>query len=125
MKQEVYLDKNNKLVICTDNGKIDRENNTTTVLEGNFTISAYNVAKLCALLNDTIFINKSIYENFINSQYSLITTDEKLKAMLRCKDDDYKALNDAYHECCIAYNKLKAKVEEYNARPFSRKIKLD
>lgn len=48
----VYLDKNNKLVVKTDNGRQD-SNGTTTKIEGSFSIQAEDVVKLFALVNNT------------------------------------------------------------------------
>lgn len=48
----VYLDKNNKLVVETDNGRQD-SNGTTTKIEGSFSIQAEDVVKLFALVNNT------------------------------------------------------------------------
>lgn len=50
--QKVYLDKNNKLVVETDNGRQD-SNGTTTQIEGSFSIQAEDVVKLFALVNNT------------------------------------------------------------------------
>ena len=54
MAQKITLDKNNKLVIFTDNGKIDKDNNQTTEIKGTFEIEAEDVAILGALLNDMV-----------------------------------------------------------------------
>lgn len=51
-EKKVYLDKNNKLVVETDNGRQD-SNGTTTKIEGSFSIQAEDVVKLFALVNNT------------------------------------------------------------------------
>lgn len=52
VEKKVYLDKNNKLVVTTDNGRQD-SNGTTTKIEGSFSIQAEDVVKLFALVNNT------------------------------------------------------------------------
>ena len=51
-EKKVYLDKNNKLVVVTDNGK-QGSNGITTKIEGDFIIQADDVVKLFALVNNT------------------------------------------------------------------------
>lgn len=115
MAQKITLDNNNKLVIHTDNGKIDGDNNQTTEIKGTFEIEAENVAILGALLNDMSFTKKEVYfKGDWLFTYNIITKDDKIKDLIKRLEDKDTELDF-----------LKAKVEEHNARPFSRKIKLD
>ena len=143
MAQKITLDKNNKLVIFTDNGKIDEDNNQTTEIKGTFEINAGDVAILGALLNDMSFTQKDVYyKGDWLFTYNIITKDDKIKDLIKrlgvCSEEikrldelnlEYyekiKRLEELHHEC---YNKklsFKEKIEKHNARPFSRKIKLD
>lgn len=54
MGQRIYLDKENRLVLVTNNGKQDI-NGTTTQVEGAFIVSAEDVVKLFAFI--TILAN--------------------------------------------------------------------
>lgn len=110
MAQKITLDENNKLVIYTDNGMIDGDNNQTTEIKGTFEIEAENVAILGALLNDMTLTSRG----FVTPVFHIVS-----------KDNVLHNLEDFYHQCLTAYNNLKAKVEEHNKKPFSRKIKLD
>lgn len=110
MAQKITLDNNNKLVIHTDNGKIDGDNIQTTEIKGIFEIEAENVAILGALLNDMTYT----YRDVVIPVFRIVS-----------KDNVLHNLEDFYHQSLTAYNNLKAKVEEHNKRPFSRKIKLD
>jgi hypothetical protein len=129
MAQKITLDKNNKLVIFTDNGKIDEDNNQTTEIKGTFEINAEDVAILGALLNDMSFTKKDVYyKGDWLFTYNIITKDDKIKDLIErlgfCSEE-IKRLEELHHEC---YNKklsFKEKIEKHNARPFSRKIKLD
>lgn len=140
MSQNITLDTNNKLVIYTDNGKVDGDNIQTTEIKGTFEINAEDVAILGALLNDMSFIRKDVYlKGYWIFAYDIITKEDGIKSLIKriedkCKQidasycekkDEYKKLDDSYHKCCHEYYSLKAKVEEHNKRPFSRKIKLD
>lgn len=111
MAQKITLDTNNKLVIFTDNGRIDGDNNQTTEIKGTFEIEAKDVAILGALINDMT----------LTYTYHIFTPVFHIVS----KDNVLHNLEDFYHQCLTAYNNLKAKVEEHNKRPFSRKIKLD
>lgn len=55
MAQKVYLNNEDKLIIETDNGRIDANNNQTTELRGKFEIEAGDLAKIAAVLNDVTF----------------------------------------------------------------------
>lgn len=143
MAQKITLDENNKLVIFTDNGKIDGDNNQTTEIKGTFEIEAENVAILGALLNDMSFARKEVcFKGDWLFTYNIITKDDKIKDLIkrleacceeikRLEDECIglkfkdKGLEELYHKCRDEYDSLKAKVEEHNKRPFSRKIKLD
>lgn len=143
MAQKITLDNNNKLVIYTDNGKIDGDNNQTTEIKGTFEIESENVAILGALLNDMSFIRKDVcFKGDWLFTYNLISKDDKIKDLIkrlgscseevkRLEDDcislksKYKELEELYHKCYNNNLSLKEKIEEHNAKTFSRKIKLD
>ena len=55
MNQKITLTEDNKLVIYTDNGTIQPNNEQTTTINGVFEIDADDVVKLGALINDTTF----------------------------------------------------------------------
>lgn len=55
MAQKVYFNHDDKLIIETDNGRIDADNNQTTELRGKFEIEAEDLARIAAVLNDATF----------------------------------------------------------------------
>lgn len=136
MAQKIKLDENNKLVIYTDNGKIDGDNNQTTEIKGTFEIEAEDMAILGALLNDMSFTKNDVYyKGDWLFTYNIITKDDKIKDLIKrlgaCSEEinrlesKGKELKELYYRCRDEYDSLKVKVEEHNKRPFSRKIKLD
>lgn len=83
MAQKVYLNNEDKLIIETDNGRIDAENNQTTELKGKFEIEANDLARIAAVLNDATF---EITWNRYSIGYALTTNDDALNKMKKYID---------------------------------------
>lgn len=103
-KQKVYLDENNKLVVITDNAVIDSYNKATTSLDGEFTISAGDVARLLSMINEcnikgfnTCCLYKEIYFIANESDYTdTIEDQEKRIKGLRDGIDEMRKDRDKY-----------------------------
>lgn len=101
MNQKITLTEDNKLVIYTDNGTIQPNNEQTTTINGVFEIDADDVVKLGALINDTTF-KKELYMGTFFGNYVPFT-----------KNDGFKIVsNDKAIDDCNNYNeKLKSKYD--------------
>ena len=95
MKQRVYLTSDNKLVVETDNGRI-QNGETETAVKGEFTISADDVNTLRVVLNDEIVASvKEVYRGFWSEKHSFATTKDKLIIELsETHEKEKKSLDD-------------------------------
>lgn len=114
MAQKVYLNNEDKLIIETDNGRIDAENNQTTELKGMFVIDAEDLARIAAVLNDVTFEITWGHHfgcRFISNDEAIATLQQENKELKEQADEviEYKKkeiyrlqeLIDNHNEKCI------------------------
>lgn len=102
MAQSITLTDDNKLVVYTDNGTIQPNNEQSTVIKGVFEVDANDVVKLGVLLNDASF-KKELYIGTFLGNYIPFTTNE---SFILVSGD--KAIDD-----CEKYNeKLKSQYDK-------------
>ena len=102
MAQTITLTDDNRLVVYTDNGTIQPNNEQSTVINGVFEVDAMDVVKLGALLNNASFKNELHIGTFFGN-YIPFTTKE---SFILVSGD--KAIDD-----CKKYNeKLKSQYEK-------------
>ena len=134
MEQRIYLDEYCKLVIETNNGKIDFDG-TTTEIKGDFTIDAENVAKLLALLNKNAIGRIAEIHYFIehgmrvNDKFCIMQ-DGELAKIMREQDKENEKLHSECEELKQIRNehtKLLLKIDNFNAsrRPWERKFNIE
>lgn len=111
MNQKITLTEDNKLVIYTDNGTIQSNNEQSTVINGVFEINADDVVKLGALMNDTAF-KKEIYMGTFFGNYVPFTKDDGFKIVSNDKAiDDCKKYNEKLQS---QYDKSQEVVDKLN-----------
>ena len=132
MEQRIYLDKYCKLVVETNNGKIDFDG-TTAEIKGDFTIDAENVSKLLALLNDvivpykhTVVSREWIWEQTIVFQ-KLYLREGEVNNILAAYEEKIKQILQKNGELEKNNELLCNKIENFNAsrRPWERKLNLE
>ena len=103
---KVYLNADNKLVVETDNAKIEG-NETTTVLKSDetFDIDVTTVSKLLALFNDVTLCDKEMYRS---GYYFTIISKEELA---ECVESEKKRA-DKKAECVESEKKRADKKDE-------------
>lgn len=121
MNQKITLTEDNKLVIYTDNGTIQPNNEQTTKINGVFEIDAMDVVKLGALLNDASFKKElhigTFFGNYIpfstNEFFILVSGD---KAINDCNNynEKLKSQYDKSQEVVDKLNKQLAKLKSRN-----------
>lgn len=103
MAQTIKLTDENKLVVYTDNGTIQPNNEQSTVIKGVFEIDAMDVVKLGALLNDASFKKEFHIGTFLGNYIVPFSTNE---SFILVSGD--KAIDD-----CEKYNeKLKSQYDK-------------
>lgn len=118
-KQKVYLDENNKLVVITDNAVIDGYNKATTSLDGEFTISAGDVAKLLSMINEkNIFsydtLNSSYRKWFIGDASELT---HQIECEIKLREEVEKVMmekNLEYRQIYRERTSLITKINDFN-----------
>lgn len=122
---KLYLNADNKLVVETDNGKIEG-NKTTTVLKSDetFEVDVMTVSKLLALLNDVTLCDKEMYRR---GYYFTIISKEELAECV--ESERLRAQKKADEYCKIEKRliDLVDRVREFNSdkKVFWRPINID
>lgn len=134
MEQRIYLDEYCKLVVKTNNGKIDFDG-TTVEIKSDFTIDAENVAKLLALLNKNAIGRVVEFHYFLEHGRRVhdkfcIMQDGELAKIMREQDKENEKLHSECEELKQIRNehtKLLLKIDNFNAsrRPWERKFPLE
>lgn len=121
MNQKITLTEDNKLVIYTDNGTVQPNNEQTTKINGVFEIDANDVVKLGALLNDASF-KKELYFGTFFGNYIPFTSNESFiivsgdKAIDDCEkyNEKLKSQYDKSQEVVDKLNKQLVKLKSRN-----------
>jgi hypothetical protein len=134
MEQRIYLDEYCKLVVETNNGKINFDG-TTAEIEGDFTIDAENVSKLLALLNKNAIGRVAEFHYFIEhgirkGDKFCIMQDGELAKIMREQDKENEKLHSECEELKQIRNEhtnLLLKIDNFNAsrRPWERKFNIE
>lgn len=126
MAQKVLLTDDNKLVIKTDNGEINADNETSTEVKGTFEIEAEDVVALAALLNDATY-RATGFKNYLYGIYLktfiYISKDDAIKECKKINDD----LLDKNNKLLCEIERLKSLISNHNNKClFERnKIKIE
>lgn len=115
MAQKVFLTEDNKLIVETDNGRVDENNEITTVIQGTFEIDAADVVALIAILNDAT-IERVI--GWIDLGYRVISTDEGIKKL----NDDLRKSNESCKEYRNHYFALNEYIDVLKERNLFQRI---
>lgn len=121
----VYLNDENKLVVETDNGKIEGDK-TTTILKNDETyeVDIITISKLLALLNDVTLCDEEMYHR---GYYFTIISKEKLAECV--EKERLRAHNNAneYHKIKKRLIDLVDRVRKFNSdkKVFWRPINID
>lgn len=132
MEQRIYLDKKNRLVIETNNGKQDI-NGTTTKVEGDFTVSAEDVVKLFAFVNkkDVVFpCAKEVHPGFTywyDYKTVIITHDKSVEKAFADVEQALKEKSDKIEEYCDEVSRLRKAIKDFNnsRKWYERRINID
>lgn len=121
----VYLNDENKLVVETDNGKIEGDK-TTTVLKSDetFEVDVMTVSKLLALLNDVTLFDKDMYRR---GYYFTIISKEELSECVERERLRAQKNADEYYKIRKRLIDLVDRVREFNSdkKVFWRPINID
>ena len=132
MEQRIYLDKNSKLVVETDNGKVKCDG-ITAEIDGVFTVCADDVCKLLALLNDvivpykhTVVSREWIWEQTMVFQ-KLYLREGEVNNILVAYEEKIKQILQKNEELEKNNKLLREKIANFNAsrRPWERKFPLE
>lgn len=132
MEQRIYLDKKNRLVIETNNGK-QGINGTTTKVEGDFTVSAEDVVKLFAFVNkkDVVFPCVKEVERGFTYWYDyknvIITHDKSVEKAFADVEQALKEKSDKIEEYSDEVSRLRKAIKDFNnsRKWYERKINID
>lgn len=101
----IYLNDENKLVVETDNGKIDGNGNATTEIRDSeqYSIDPKSIAKLMAMLNDVTTKCTFIYQNFgfCADRISIISKEEAVVTLMEALNKANAAKRDLKKESDI------------------------
>lgn len=101
----IYLNDENKLVVETDNGKIDGNGNATTEIRDSeqYSIDPESIAKLIAMLNDVTTKGTFIYQDFgfCANQISIISKEEAVVTLMEALNKANAAKRDLEKESDI------------------------
>lgn len=122
---KVYLNADNKLVVETDNAKIEG-NETTTVLKSDetFYIDVMTVSKLLTLLNDVTLCDTEIYRS---GYYFTIISKEELAEWVESEKKRADKKDKEYRKIEGRFINLVDRVREFNSdkKVFWRPINID
>ena len=122
---KVYLNADNKLVVETDNAKIEG-NETTTVLKSDktFDIDVTTVSKLLALFNDVTLCDKEMYRR---GYYFTIISKEELAECVESEKKRADKKDEEYRKIERLFINLVDRVREFNSdkKVFWRPINID
>ena len=132
MKQQIYLDENNHLVVVTDNGRIDK-GGTIAKIEGEFEINEQEVKKLLALLNDEIVftahkvVEGSYFWESVSYFPSYCLREGEISDLLEKANKKFEELRSKSKESENKYNELLEHIKKFNAsrRPWERKFAFE
>lgn len=121
MAQTITLTDDNRLVVYTNNGTIQPNNEQSTVINGVFEVDANDVVKLGALLNDASF-KKEVYIGRFFGDYIPFTTNGSFilvsndKAIDDCKNynEKIKSQYDKSQEVVDKLNKQLVRLKSRN-----------
>ena len=111
MKQRIYLTSDNKVVVETDNGRIQNGETETTV-KGEFAISADDVNTLRVALNDEVLAR---VKRYTLNKYSRNGTEATVTEITYGRDKGIEALMGNIEELTAEKNELK-QLEESKIR---------
>jgi hypothetical protein len=120
MAQTITLTDDNRLVVYTDNGTIQPNNEQSTVIKGVFEVNASDVVKLGVLLNDASFKQEfqTFFGNYIvpfstNGSFTIVSKD---KAIEDCKkyNEKIKSQYDKSQEVVDKLNKQLVRLKSRN-----------
>lgn len=126
MAQTITLTDDNRLVVYTDNGTIQSNNEQSTAIKGVFEIDATDVVKLGALLNDASF-KKELHIRTFFGNYIPFTTNESFilvsgdKAIDDCKNYNEK-LKSQYDKSQEVVDKLNKQLVRLKSRNIFERI---
>lgn len=104
-KQKIYLDESNRLVVNTNKGVVEPNNTSHAVLDGEFVISASDVAKLLTIINNDTTVE--IHKWWLGERtYRTIQQSEIEK--------ENEELRKKHGEAIEIYNIMNAKIEKFN-----------
>lgn len=116
MAQTIKLTDDNRLVVYTDNGTIQPNNEQSTEIKGVFEVNASDVVKLGALLNDASF-KKNLQTFFLtlstNETYMLISNDKAIDDCKKC-NEKLKSQYDKSQEDVDRLNKQLVRLKKRN-----------
>lgn len=122
---KVYLNADNKLVVETDNAKIEG-NETATVLKSDetFDIDVTTVSKLLALFNDVTLCDKEMYRR---GYYFTIISKEELAECVESEKKRADKKDEEYRKIEGRFINLVDRVREFNSdkKVFWRPINID
>lgn len=112
----IYLDENNKLVVVTDNGRIDGDGNTTTEIQGRekYEVSVETIQKLLTILNKQITKYESeadaytqYYNRYNSGGYCIIMSPNDFAKKLKSVEEEKKEIQDELYDARNELRKIK------------------
>lgn len=122
---KLYLNADNKLVVETDNGKIEGDKATTTLKsDETFEVDVMTVSKLLALLNDVTLCDKEMHRR---GYYFTIISKEELAECVERESLRAQKNEDEYYKIKKRWIDLVDRVREFNSdkKVFWRPINID
>lgn len=123
-KQTIHLDENNKLVVNTNQGIVEKKE-SYAIIQGEFIIKAEDVAKLLSMINEK---NMFSYDTLYSCYRKWYVGDaDELTHQLECEIKLRKEREVEYHGLDQRIWKLKRKINDFNETRhwWERKFKID
>jgi ATP-dependent exoDNAse (exonuclease V) alpha subunit len=123
-KQTIHLDENNKLVVNTNQGVVEKKE-SYAIIQGEFTIKAEDVAKLLSMINEK---NMFSYDTLYSCYRKWYVGDaDELTHQLDCEIELRKNREEECRGLDQIIWKLKRKIEDFNETRhlWERKFKIN
>ena len=130
-KQTIHLDENNKLVVNTNQGVVEKKE-SYAIIQGEFTIKAEDVAKLLSMINEkNMFSYDTLYSCY--RKWYVGDADElthQIECEVKEREEIEKAIMAKDLECTQLYRektRLITKINDFNKTRhwWERKFKID
>lgn len=127
--QRVTFDQNGELVVLTNKGKLDAKGKQKVVMEGIFSINAYDLARLLSAVTDVKFKEESYFRGSDGTLVTFFNPEKDVQDLIDANkklEKDYDgATNLAQRKRAKYYDVLLQIQEFYESRHFwERKLEL-